>query len=133
MISPDELLVHSGCLSGGFSGGPCPSADSWLFSYSRNRWDKVDSSCISPRLFSAMTSLVSDGFRQSAVMFSGLEKDKTILKVRFSLRVFLWGWQETFLFNLPNFYFSLRPIMKKKTKWLYTIVSLENGSENEFK
>ncbi len=91
MISPDELLVHSGCLSGGFSGGPCPSADSWLFSYSRNRWDKVDSSCISPRLFSAMTSLVSDGFRQSAVMFSGLEKDKTILKVRFHLREFFVG------------------------------------------
>ncbi len=28
-----------------------------------------------------MASLVSDGFRQSAVMFSGYEKDHTILKV----------------------------------------------------
>lgn len=80
MISPDELLLHGGCLSGGMSGGPCPSADSWLYSYTRNRWEKIDSTSISPRLFSSMASLVSDGFRQSAVMFSGLEKDKTILK-----------------------------------------------------
>ncbi len=81
MISTDELLVHGGCLSGGFSGGPCPSADSWLYSYSKNRWEKVDSSCVSPRKYSSMASLVSDKFRQSAIMFSGEENDKTIISV----------------------------------------------------
>jgi hypothetical protein len=80
VISPDELLIHGGCLSGGFSGGPCPSFDSWIYSYSKNKWEKIDSSCISPRSFSSMASLVSDGFRQSAVMFSGYEKDSTMLK-----------------------------------------------------
>jgi hypothetical protein len=128
MISPDELLIFSGCLSGGFSGGPCPSSDSWIFSYSRNRWDKVDSSCISPRLFSAMTSLVSDGFRQSAVMFSGLEKDKTILKVFIEFM---------YIFCLKHFLtkrkFLKRPTMKKRTKYLCMTVLLENGLEKEFK
>lgn len=81
MVSPDELLVYGGCLSGAFSGGPCPSTDSWVYSYSRNKWDKVDSHCVSPRMFSAMASLVSDGNRHAAIMFSGLEKDRTVLKV----------------------------------------------------
>ena len=81
MISPEEMLVYGGCLSGGFSGGPCPSQDSWLFSYTKNKWEQVDSSCISPRSFGAMASLVSDGYRQAAVLFSGLEKDRTVLKV----------------------------------------------------
>ncbi len=81
MISPDELLIHGGCLSGALSGGPCPAADSWIYSYSKNRWEKVDASCISPRKHSSMASIVSDGFRKSAVIFSGQERDKTLLKV----------------------------------------------------
>jgi hypothetical protein len=85
MISGDELLIHGGCLSGGMSGGPCPSSDSWIYSYSRNKWERIDASCLSPRMFSSMASLVSDGFRRAAIMFSGLEKDKTILHVIFSL------------------------------------------------
>lgn len=80
MISQDELLIHSGCLSGSFSGGPCPSSDSWIFSHKYNKWEKVDSFCISPRLYSSMASLISDGYRKSAVLFSGLETDRTIIK-----------------------------------------------------
>lgn len=80
MISKDELLVFGGCLSGGFSGGPCPSSDSWIYSYSNSKWEKVDSSCISPRKQSAMASLVSDGVRHASIMFSGDEMDRTILK-----------------------------------------------------
>lgn len=78
MISPDELLIFGGCLSGSFSGGPCPSSDSWVYSYNKNKWEKVDSSCISPRSYSSMASLISDGLRQSAVLFGGIEKDSTI-------------------------------------------------------
>ena len=81
MISGDELLVHGGCLSGGLSGGPCPSSDSWIFSYRKNKWEKVDSSCVSPRQHAAMASIISDGIRHSAIMFSGEETDKTILLV----------------------------------------------------
>ena len=81
MISREELLIFGGCLSGGLTGGPCPSQDSWVFSYSKNKWEQVDSTCISPRAHSSMASLVSDGYRQSAVLFSGLEKDRSILMV----------------------------------------------------
>jgi len=81
MISPDELIIFGGCLSGGMTGGPCPSADSWLFSYTKNRWEKIDASNITPRSYSSMASLISDGYRKSAVMFSGLQMDKTIIVV----------------------------------------------------
>ncbi len=81
MVSEDELLVHGGCLSGGFSGGPCPAADSWVFSYRSSKWHKVDATCISPRKNSAMASLVSDGTQHAAIMFSGEESDRTILVV----------------------------------------------------
>ena len=80
-ISPDHLLVHGGCLSGGMSGGPCPSGDSWLYTRSRNRWQRVDASCIGARQRGAMASLVSDGYRHAAVMFAGLHTDKTVLYV----------------------------------------------------
>lgn len=80
MISSDELLIFGGCLSGSFSGGPCPSSDSWVFSTKQKQWKKVDSSCISARKHSSMASVVSDGYRKSAVLFSGQENDKTILK-----------------------------------------------------
>lgn len=82
MISPDELIIYGGCLSGGMTGGPCPSSDSWIFSYQSNRWEKIDSTSISPRVYSSMASIVSDGYRKSAILFSGLQKDKTIISVR---------------------------------------------------
>ena len=82
MVSEDELLVHGGCLSGGFSGGPCPAADSWTFSYSNSKWHRVDATCVSPRKNSAMASLVSDGSNHATIMFSGDESDRTILAVR---------------------------------------------------
>lgn len=84
MIWQDELLVFGGCLSGSFAGGPCPSSDSWLFSHMNRNWERVDSSCIAPRTYSAMASIASDGYRKSAVMFSGLTQDRTILTVRVS-------------------------------------------------
>lgn len=81
MISQDELLLFGGCLSGSFAGGPCPSSDSWLFSYINRNWERVESACMAPRSYSAMASIMSDGYRKAAVMFSGLTKDNTILAV----------------------------------------------------
>lgn len=81
LISEKELLIHGGCLSGGFSGGPCPAGDSWVYSYSTSKWRRVDSSCVSPRKHSAMASLVTDGTHRAAIMFSGEENDRTILTV----------------------------------------------------
>lgn len=79
MVSEDELLVFGGCLSGGFTGGPCPSRDSWVYSYSSSKWTRVDSGCVSPRKHSAMAGLVSDGTSHGAIMFSGEEHDRTVL------------------------------------------------------
>lgn len=87
MISPEQLIIYGGCLSGGLTGGPCPSSDSWLYSYEKNRWDKIDSSDISPRVYSSMASILSDGNRRSAILFSGLQKDKTIIMVTTYLRI----------------------------------------------
>jgi hypothetical protein len=81
MISPDELLIFGGCLSGTFAGGPCPASDSWIFSYINRNWERIDSSCLAPRMFTSMASLIFDGYRKSAIMFSGLEKDHTVFQV----------------------------------------------------
>lgn len=83
MVSQDELLIHGGCLSGGMSGGPCPSHDSWLYSYTRNSWQQVDASAISLRSHSAMAALIPDGNRRGAIMFSGLQNDANIIKVEY--------------------------------------------------
>jgi hypothetical protein len=79
MLSEDELLVFGGCLSGGLSGGPCPSRDSWVYSYANSRWHKVDSGCVSPRRHGAMAALVPSGGHHGALMFSGQETDRTVL------------------------------------------------------
>jgi hypothetical protein len=79
MIAPDVMLVFGGCLSGKLTGGPCPSSDSWIYTGLGSRWRRVESTCMSPRLHSAMGSLVSDGYRHSAVLFGGLETDHTVL------------------------------------------------------
>ena len=102
MISQDELLLFGGCLSGKFAGGPCPSSDSWLFSYINRNWERVESACIAPRIYSAMASILSDGYRKSAVMFSGMTKDNTIIAViKYNMLLF---------FNIRIYWKNLLPI-----------------------
>ena len=126
MISPDELIIFGGCLSGGMTGGPCPSSDSWIFSYTKNRWEKIDSLNISPRSFSSMASIISDGNRKSAIMFSGLQKDKTIIMVV----IFIFKSKYLFILKLSSF---LRTKKKETMKLLYMIAYLINGSKKEFR
>eukprot|EP00117_Sycon_ciliatum_P025048 scpid60317/ scgid20873/ Nitrile-specifier protein 1 len=74
MAAPDEPVMFGGCLSGGFSGGPCPAIDSWAFRNSK--WERMKD-CAAPRQYSAMARW--PGRDGAVVMFSGLEKDRSII------------------------------------------------------
>jgi len=84
MVASDILLMFGGCLSGKYTGGPCPSSDSWLYYASGNRWEKVDSHCIAPKHFSSMATLVPDEMnRFSAVLFGGTDRERTFFPTVF--------------------------------------------------
>eukprot|EP00117_Sycon_ciliatum_P039017 scpid59324/ scgid28898/ Nitrile-specifier protein 2 len=74
MAGPDEPVFFGGCLSGGFSGGPCPAADSWAFRNSK--WERMDD-CAAPRQYSAIARW--PGRNGEVVMFGGLENDRSII------------------------------------------------------
>jgi hypothetical protein len=61
--------------SGGETGGPCPSSDSWLFSRVNKKWKRLEE-CFSPRMFPAMAPLPLgvDKLRYRAVMYGGGQK-----------------------------------------------------------
>lgn len=82
MLSSENLLLFGGCLSGKYTGGPCPSSDSWLYESSPNKWVKIDANCLAPKLYSSMASLVSDGLRYSAVLFGGKVNDRSIFTTK---------------------------------------------------
>ena len=61
--------------SGGETGGPCPSSDSWLFSRVNKKWKRLEE-CFSPRMFPAMAPLPIgvNKLRYRAVMYGGGQK-----------------------------------------------------------
>lgn len=62
--------------SGGDTGGPCPSSDSWLFSRVSKKWKRLEE-CFSPRMFPAMAPLPmgsKTSLRYRAVLYGGGQK-----------------------------------------------------------
>ncbi|XP_067654309.1 uncharacterized protein [Haliotis asinina] len=77
-ISNDELVIFGGCLSGGGSGGPCPSGDSWLFDNRLKTWRKLDN-CATPRTYASMAELPSTYGRRRVVLYGGFEEGEQVL------------------------------------------------------
>eukprot|EP00117_Sycon_ciliatum_P029084 scpid63705/ scgid0791/ Putative ferric-chelate reductase 1 homolog len=75
MAGVDEPVLYGGCLSGGFSGGPCPSVDSWALRGGAE-WKRMED-CAAPSQFSGMARW--PGGDGKVVMFGGLETDRSII------------------------------------------------------
>ena len=77
MVGPESPVFYGGCLSGGFSGGPCPAIDSWVFN-SESKWERLDD-CSSARMYSGMAAW--PGQANTAVLFGGDEEDRALITV----------------------------------------------------
>ena len=47
------LVIFGGCMTGGRSGGPCPSGDSWIYVVAEKRWYQLPN-CATPRNYASM-------------------------------------------------------------------------------
>eukprot|EP00117_Sycon_ciliatum_P029402 scpid58184/ scgid23421/ len=82
MVTPDETVLYGGCLSGGQSGGPCPSVDSWA-KQRGSTWREMKE-CPSARMFSGMAPWPMK--TRTVVMFGGLEKRAGLISNKEGLR-----------------------------------------------
>ena len=64
--------------SGGGTGGPCPSPDSWSKVQGEN-YRRMDD-CASPRMYSAMAEWPLSN--RTGVLFGGVQEDRSLIKVR---------------------------------------------------
>ncbi|XP_069132521.1 kelch domain-containing protein 4-like [Argopecten irradians] len=78
MASPHELVIFGGCMSGGLTGGPCPSGDSWIYNSQTNDWTQLPS-CPSPRVYGTMAMVPSSGGTRRLVLYGGKEELKQVL------------------------------------------------------
>lgn len=78
VVSRDLLLIYGGCLSGGASGGPCPSSDSWLYNVQSRKWTALDQ-CASARLDGAIAPLPVRSGQRRAVLYGGQETNAQVL------------------------------------------------------
>ena len=79
-LTNDTFAIFGGCLNslGYFSGGPCPSWDSWYFDLTSSSWHQLPN-CLAPRSFSQMSTLPDT--QASAVLYGGLIDSKKISTV----------------------------------------------------
>lgn len=75
IIPASSLVMFGGCLSGGLSGGPCPSFDTWL--YRSGDWTELGRGP-APRQFPAM---VHAPLADCVLMHGGIETGKQMLAV----------------------------------------------------
>ncbi|XP_064635116.1 uncharacterized protein LOC135492529 [Lineus longissimus] len=78
MVDEDTLLIFGGCLSGGKTGGPCPSGDSWLFDGKRRTWEQLPN-CAPPRVYSSMAMLPYVQGKRRVIVYGGDEQGKQVL------------------------------------------------------
>lgn len=80
VISDDELVIFGGCLTGGRTGGPCPSGDSWLYDRRRRYWRKLES-CPAPRLHASMAALPEVTGLRRVLLYGGIEDSSQVLRL----------------------------------------------------
>ncbi|XP_078331514.1 uncharacterized protein LOC111130385 [Crassostrea virginica] len=79
MVDPDRLTIYGGCLSGGETGGACPSGDSWIFRNSQREWTQLPN-CASPRTYSSMALLPEVNGQKRVVLLGGVEKNRQVIQ-----------------------------------------------------
>ncbi|KAL5499655.1 hypothetical protein EMCRGX_G011109 [Ephydatia muelleri] len=59
VAGPDQLVMFSGCASGGQVGGACPLWDTWVLRNTRGSWvwSKLDDDCTAPRIDGSMVAM----------------------------------------------------------------------------
>lgn len=79
VVDADRLVIYGGCLSGGETGGPCPSGDSWIFRNSEQEWTQLPD-CASPRTYSSMALLPEVNGQKRVVLYGGVEKNRQVIQ-----------------------------------------------------
>ena len=80
MIASDRHLIYGGCLSGGQTGGACPSMDSWILSSSKREWMHLEE-CASPRTYSSLALLPAKSDQLRVALYGGTEDNNQVLIV----------------------------------------------------
>ncbi|XP_033751539.1 uncharacterized protein LOC117335568 isoform X2 [Pecten maximus] len=83
MVSPHEFVMFGGCMSGGLTGGPCPSGDTWIYNSQTDSWTQIDG-CPSPRVYSTMAMVPSSGGKRRLVLYGGKEELRQVLSTTVS-------------------------------------------------
>ncbi|CAG9464047.1 unnamed protein product [Pedinophyceae sp. YPF-701] len=80
MVSPTTYVMYGGCLSGGGTGGPCPSWDGWKFDITDGSWTMLDA-CPTARSWAGVARLprISSGLPDAAVVYGGAENEKNVM------------------------------------------------------
>lgn len=79
VVGADRLVIFGGCLSGGETGGACPSGDSWIFRNSEQKWTQLPD-CASPRTYSSMALLPEVNGQKRVVLYGGVEKNRQVIQ-----------------------------------------------------
>lgn len=79
VVDANRLVIYGGCLSGGETGGPCPSGDSWIFRNSEQEWTQLPD-CASPRTYSSMALLPEVNGQKRVVLYGGVEKNRQVIQ-----------------------------------------------------
>ncbi len=78
MVSSNEYVMFGGCLTGGGTGGPCPSGDSWMLNVMDGDWEELPS-CASPRTRSTMVMMPQADGQKRIILYGGKETSKQVL------------------------------------------------------
>ncbi|KAL5006596.1 hypothetical protein ScPMuIL_015402 [Solemya velum] len=85
MVDSDILLIFGGCLTGGGSGGPCPSGDSWIFDGKTLEWVRIQG-CPVPRTYGSMAVLPVVSEKKRVVMYGGMEDGPQVIRTSTSFK-----------------------------------------------
>ena len=75
--------MFGGCLTGGGTGGPCPSGDSWMYNVEDGDWEQLPS-CASPRTRSTMAMAPIAGGEKRIILYGGKETSTQVLTTKTS-------------------------------------------------
>ncbi|XP_062605462.1 uncharacterized protein LOC134267258 [Saccostrea cucullata] len=79
ILDPNKLVIFGGCLSGGGTGGECPSGDTWILDSQTLTWTEY-ASCPVPRLYGSMAMLPSWSGQSRVLLYGGMEDAPQVIQ-----------------------------------------------------
>lgn len=70
-----EIILFGGCLTGGNSGGPCPSNDGWVFERNTSEWSRVENKPPASQ-FARMTEMPLE---KGVLLYGGRQTSKQVI------------------------------------------------------